>query len=94
MKNSQEEMVNICIDWISHQTITKTINMRRSSYGLKHVIEKWAGTYVSNDAFIEAVKLTGIPHKQLKNSPNIAVAISERSIKSVSLIPRHLTSII
>ena len=81
MKNSDEKMVGICVQWLGHQTIIKSINMRRSSYGIKHIVEKWADTYVSNDSFIEAVKLTGIPYKQLKNSPNIAVAISEKTIK-------------
>lgn len=42
-----------------HGRPTKTIRRRRSSYGYKHDVERWAGSYVSNGAFIEAATRLG-----------------------------------
>jgi len=52
--------VDICRDWLrAYGEKTKTIRPNWHSYGLKHVVERWRGTYVSNGAFIAAALLEG-----------------------------------
>ncbi len=55
-----------CINWIGkYCRKTNTINRKRSSYGLKHDVERWAGTYISNEAFKSAAAICG-----LKSTPS------------------------
>jgi len=61
---------------------TKTINRRRSSYGLKHIAEKDIG-YITNGVFITAAIIAGYPYEQIYGSPNVQFGISERSIKRI-----------
>lgn len=75
-----EREISLCIEWISAQQITKNLNRYRSSYGLKHIVENWAGEYVSNDSFIEAIKRLGLKYKYI-NKLNIAVPLAEKTIK-------------
>lgn len=80
--NTFEEMVAICAEWLERQTPTKTINTRHSSYAYKHMVETWAKSYVSNDAFIEAVKRDGrFPWRESVVSGHILVGISERVLQ-------------
>jgi len=52
--------VDICRDWLrAFGEKTKTIRPSWNSYGLKHVVERWKGTYVSNGAFVAAALLEG-----------------------------------
>lgn len=48
----------------------RCFNNRRSSYGLKHTAESWAGDYVSNGAFTAAALAFGFRHKIDGDSPN------------------------
>lgn len=75
-----EEEIALCIEWLNLQEKNKHPNIHHSSYGYKHVVEKWADTYISNDSFIEAVKRLGIKYEWI-NELNIAVALSERTVK-------------
>lgn len=60
----------------------KTINRRRSSYGLKHVAEKQSpNKYLTNGVFIAAAMVAGYPCKISWDSPNPQFGMSERSIK-------------
>ena len=70
--------VQKCIEWISLQKGRKTINKNHTSYHYKHLVEKWSGVYISDDSFIEAIKLTGIPYKESGVGNNIWVALSEK----------------
>jgi hypothetical protein len=55
-----ENEVEICIAWLQkYATRRKTVNKRIGSYGLKHVVEKSAGVYVSNGSLILAVYRLG-----------------------------------
>jgi hypothetical protein len=55
-----EEEVALCMAWLEQfATPRKTVNPRMGSYGLKHVVERWAGNYVSNGAFILAAHRLG-----------------------------------
>jgi len=68
---SEEEMKQV-MEWVqmgrAHQR--KTINTRISSYGLKHLIERDMGTYISNDSCIEAFKRMGFTVKPILRTPN------------------------
>jgi hypothetical protein len=53
--------IEICTAWIQRYTTTqKGINYSRNSYGLKHAVERWSGTYVSNEAFKAAAAKCGL----------------------------------
>lgn len=71
----------ICQDWISQCKVVKTIDKTHTSYGHKHRVERWAGRYISNGAFIAAAIALGIPVQYIYRSPNIFTAISKKSIK-------------
>jgi hypothetical protein len=51
----------------------------RSSYGLKHFAENWAGDYVSNGAMIIAALHRGFPVKPARGSLNAMIGSAERS---------------
>jgi hypothetical protein len=58
----------------------KTINRRHSSYGLKHLAEKFSpNLYLSNGVFIAAALIVGYPFKV--DPPNAMFGMSERSIR-------------
>src|SRR5687767_4703646 len=58
-------MIGRCADWIrANVTPRKTINRSRSSYGLKHDVERASGrAYVTNGAFIAAAIGLGFKFK-------------------------------
>jgi hypothetical protein len=58
----------------------KGINRKWSSYTLKHLAEKIAGRYVSNEALIQAAKDLGFRTFSL-GGPNIWINIRERSVR-------------
>jgi hypothetical protein len=69
------------IDWLrSNVEPIKTINRRHSSYGLKHLAEKFSpGGYLSNGVFIAAAMIVGYPFEV--DPPNAMFGMSERSLK-------------
>jgi hypothetical protein len=55
-----QTQINYCKKWIKQFCIPrKTINSRYGSYGLKHIVEEYYGTYISNGAFIAAADESG-----------------------------------
>lgn len=79
---NNEEKILLCIEWLELQGTTKTINTRHSSHGYRNIIEEWAEAYVSEDAFIEAVKILQIPYKRVPfNTHSIHVALSEKTVR-------------
>ena len=61
----------------------KTINRRHSSYGLKHLAEKFSpNLYLSNGVFIAAALLVGYPFEL--DPPNAMFGMSERSLKRLN----------
>lgn len=52
--------VTVCLLWLRKQEYRQTISRLRTSYGLKHDVERDMGQYVSNGAFIAAAILRGI----------------------------------
>jgi hypothetical protein len=76
---SVEQCTKVC-EWLSRLDKQKTINTRRSSYGLKHLAERAVG-YVANGVFIAAAVHCGFPYRLSPGSPNVCFGISERSVK-------------
>ena len=72
------------VEWLrSNVEPIKTINRRHSSYGLKHLAEKFSPNgYLSNGVFIAAAMIVGYPFKL--DPPNAMFGMSERSIKELS----------
>jgi hypothetical protein len=63
--------VGLCRRWLAlYVQPRKTINPRRSSYGLKHTVEDWAGDYITNGAFIAAAIAEGYRIDQIGGGPN------------------------
>lgn len=57
--------IQLCKEWIKKWiTKRKTINIKKGSYGLKHVVEKSSNTYISNGAFIKAALEMGFKYKK------------------------------
>ena len=48
----------------------KTMNKRISSYGLKHLAERQAGSYISNEALIQAMIESGFRAERIRDTPN------------------------
>lgn len=68
--------------WLRTQQPRRTLNPRRSSYGLKHIAERATGDYISNGAFIAAVLLEGWKVRRISEiSPNARLNISEKGLK-------------
>ena len=48
----------------------KTMNKRITNYGLKHLAERQAGAYISNEALIQAMIESDFRAEQIRNTPN------------------------
>jgi hypothetical protein len=62
---------------------TKTINKSHSSYGLKHIVEKKIGKYVTNGELIYAMYLEGFDIK--RQNINCYFNIKTSEVKNISL---------
>jgi hypothetical protein len=62
---------------------TKTINKSHSSYGLKHIVEKKIGQYVTNGELIYAMYLEGFDIK--RHNLNCFFNIKTSDVKKISL---------
>ncbi|HHJ17063.1 MAG TPA: hypothetical protein ENJ80_10230 [Gammaproteobacteria bacterium] len=79
--------ITLAKQWLARQRPRKYINQRISSYGLKHLAERWhraqgtmPGTdcYVSNDALIAAARQLNYDVKPIPGSPNACLNIEIR----------------
>lgn len=66
----------ICCKWLSKFKQIKTPQI--NSYYLKHVVERLAGTYISNGALIAAAIHLKIPMRFYPDWPNTLIAISKK----------------
>lgn len=67
------EHVHLCIKWIEANMVLSTkpiINVRQSSYTLKHWVEKDYSEYVTNGAFICAAHYMGADIQIRRATPN------------------------
>lgn len=68
--------IALCEEWLSRFTEPQAkFNNKHTSYGLKHQVEKWADTYISNGAFIFAAYSLKYPVKALEDGPNAIFGI-------------------
>lgn len=76
------ERIKKIMDWLQQNVdIIQSINTRRSSYNLKHIVEDDIG-YVTNGAFIAACLILDISMRAAP--PNAYFGISERSISALT----------
>ena len=63
------EGIELCKKWIDSGFIRprKTINKRCSSYSFKHFVEYWAGEYISNEEFVQAMIDKGYKARKSKD---------------------------
>ena len=84
LATSIEEFVT-AREWIAqHFLPTARINSRRSSYGMKHVMERESGYYVTNGVFIAAMLANGY---RMKRKPfyNPSFNVAEFSVRQMEL---------
>jgi hypothetical protein len=82
LENRWEEF-KLCCDWIKkHRYIPSEKEFRKyvqvqtyNSYYLKHLVEKWSGKYISNGAFIVAIRFLDIPYRPVYGTPDISVTL-------------------
>jgi hypothetical protein len=82
LENRYDEF-KICCEWIEkfrfHPTekqFRKFVQVQTyNSYYLKHFVEKWSGKYISNGAFIAAVRFMKLPFRPIYGTPDISVTI-------------------
>jgi len=85
--------VHIVNEWAERFQVKpmKTLNRKRTSYGWKHLVEDWAGEYVSNESFIEAMHQLGFNSKPASDTPNFYFNISEAAVhKTVAAMEKEL----
>lgn len=77
------EEFKACCDWIekyrfhpSEKEFRKYVQVQTySSYYLKHLVEKWSGIYISNGAFIAAVRFMELSARPIYGTPDVSVTI-------------------
>lgn len=77
----------------------QSINTKHSSYGLKHLAERYAKiasnnevNYISNGTLILAMIDAGFEFRKIDNSPNVYFNVSERAIKAIDKIYNKICS--
>ena len=82
LENRYDEF-KLCCEWIEkyrfHPTEKQFKKLAQvqtyNSYYLKHLVEKWSGKYISNGAFIAAVKFYKLSFRPIYGTPDIAVTV-------------------
>lgn len=75
-----EKEVEMARTWLQEKAIrTVQLNKNSTSYGWKHVAEKYVKSYISNGALIHAAMLEGFKVKQVLGTQNAYINISKRS---------------
>ncbi len=75
--------VVICREWLDRHEMRWSINRKAlGSYGLKHVVERWADTYIANGCFIAAAAGLGFKLEPTDpyGSPNALLNLSSKSV--------------
>ncbi|KYF96113.1 hypothetical protein BE20_04475 [Sorangium cellulosum] len=88
------EEITACADWIKRQRPIASYNVRHTSYGYKHSVERWFDErggphlYVANGSFIAAALGLGFEAKlDHPRSPNVHFKFSERTVKALLPTP-------
>ncbi len=85
-----------CVDWLSTNVEhIRSINTKRSSYGLKHIAEKFHPQgYITNGVFIAAAFIVGYRYDVIRGGPNVRFGMSERSIKALDFQGRKKVGLV
>lgn len=79
-----DKQVEMARKWLKEKAIRiASINKKSTSYGWKHIAEKYVRSYISNGAFIHAAMLEGFKVKQVEDSQNAYLNISRRNIHAL-----------
>lgn len=75
-----DKQVELCTRWLSQAKATPTPTL--NSFWLKHVVENWAGTFISNGAVIVAAHRAGLPIGRESDSrtANVTIGVSTDSV--------------
>ncbi|AEH16323.1 hypothetical protein [Shewanella baltica] len=73
------------VSWLKQVEEIKSFNLRRSSYGIKHLAERDIG-YITNGVFIAAAIHSGFKYKINYDSPNVQFNMSEKSLKMLEKV--------
>ncbi len=74
-----KEEINIACNWINENVIRrKKPNYEKTSYGLKHLLEKDTGLYLTNNEFKDAMLMCGFEPSN-PNELNWSYCISNKS---------------
>ena len=75
------QFYNAC-KWIRLMDPIQSINRNVTSYGLKHMAERYQNTYIANGILIAAALDAGYRYRKCRNnSPNCRFNMSQKSIK-------------
>lgn len=77
------EAIQKAIEFCAMLGKTKVFYTGNTSYGLKHVFERYTGCYIHNSDFIVAMSFAGFRVKEVFQSPNCFFNISKRSINAI-----------
>lgn len=73
-----------CKKWLNKVVKIRSFNRNHTSYGYKHMVERWADLYVSNGSFIAAAIALDFPIRRTHSkSPNVFLPISNKSVKEM-----------
>ena len=67
--------IETCEEWLTEYSKTYSKIRNETSHSLKEMVEDWAGTYVSNGAFIQAAHNLGYRIKVINDGPNACFGI-------------------
>lgn len=71
--------------WLCGQQRIETLNLKQTSYGLKHMAERAMNRYIPNGALITAALLDGWKVKRLPDSnPNAWLNISQKGLRPLN----------
>jgi len=75
-----DKQVKLCTDWFAQAKVTPTPSL--NSFWLKHVVENWAGTFISNGAVIIAAYRAGFPigRDSDNQTVNVTIGVSTESV--------------
>ncbi|MGW2395815.1 hypothetical protein ACWCYY_04615 [Kitasatospora sp. NPDC001664] len=71
------------VAWLG-ENVTRIETPTASSYGVKHVMERAGGAYVTNGVFIAAALIAGYPFKY--DQPNVLFGMSARDLNRLRSI--------
>lgn len=76
-------MVEVCLKWLESFPKEKKIFKNYGSYALKHVVEKAAGEYVHNGAFIVAARIAGFRDDGEVPNPHFNIKVTDAHRKAL-----------